>query len=232
MRAENKNRLRALLLSMAFALALLFSPLAQVQARAGGGQSYHGSSGGSHSSSHSSSFHSSSSSNDSSSGGGGGSPGAGLVVLIFLGVLVYIVTKKIRQQILQSGGNINHPDLSNILNTSANISFVPPVINVADQLAEFKEGDPNFSAQQFEDMVSTAFFKIQEAWSKRNMSIARSFVSVSLLQRFEAQIGQLKSAGQVNKMDNLAVGSVEIAEVSHDGSNDYITARVRASAAD
>ena len=64
------------------------------------------------------------------------------------------------------------------------------------------------------------------------MSSAQAFVSPSLLGRFSAQLDGFKREGKINKVDKLAVGSVEIAEAAHDGGNDYITAMIKAAAAD
>jgi hypothetical protein len=104
--------------------------------------------------------------------------------------------------------------------------------SLPDQLADLKTRDPNFSEQMFEDTVSTAFFKIQEAWSKKDMSIARAFLSPSLLQRFESQINEFKKKGWTNHMEQLTVGSVDIVEAFHDGGYDYLTARINAAAVD
>jgi len=113
--------------------------------------------------------------------------------------------------------------------------FSPPsriAPNLAEQIAKLKKRDPNFSEQGFEDLASTAFFKIQTAWSKRDMSLAQAFVSPTLLQRFQTQLNQLKSQDKINKIENLAVGKVEIVEVMEDGGFDYITVRIDASASD
>jgi hypothetical protein len=80
--------------------------------------------------------------------------------------------------------------------------------------------------------VSTAFLKIQEAWSKRDMSIARPFITAALLTRFQSQIDELKRKGWTNHVEQAVIGAVDIVEISHDGGHDYITARVTAAAAD
>jgi len=196
-----------------------------VFARAGGGDNYvpgGGSSGGEY-------------------GGGGGGDG-GLFALLFalifsnlpaplkflllvilIALFVYGARKgKVRKGLASLG--------TNLPSTYPPSNQIAP--NFAGQIAELKNRDPNFSEQQFEDLASTAFSKIQTAWSKRDMSIAQAFVSPTLLQRFQAQLNQLKSQGKINKIENLAVGKVEIVEAVQDGGFDYITVRIDASASD
>ena len=103
---------------------------------------------------------------------------------------------------------------------------------LAAQLAELKKRDPGFSQQRFEDMASTAFFKVQEAWSKKDMAIARAFVSPALLQRFSTQIDEFKRLNRTNHMEQLTIGSLDMVEAAHDGGYDYITVRINAAAVD
>jgi len=203
---------------------LILLPAFMALARAGGGGDYHPPSEGGY-------------------GGGGGDGGDlfGLVFalvfsrmpwpfkLIVIAIIIFaIVGAARRKKSLLSGRMSQGSDASPYIPAAAGASAV----NVGEQTAELKSRDPNFSQQQFEDLASTAFFRIQEAWSKRDLSLARAFVSPTLYGRFEAQLRELKSSGRINKMDKLAVGSVEIAEAVHDGGFDYVTARINASAAD
>ena len=102
----------------------------------------------------------------------------------------------------------------------------------AQELAELKARDPAFSEEAFKAMASTAFFTIQSAWSQKNMGLARSFISPTLAQRFETQLGEFRRLGRTNRMDNLAIGSMDIVETYHDGGMDYITVKINAAAGD
>jgi len=218
------------------AMLLLFLAVSlQVHARAGGGEGYQGPSGG--------------------GGGGGGGGGDALffliawlfssrtpfsvkiIALIIIVALLYF--GRSRMKMVKSGlaGTRSTP-LDSIATAfsgagaSVAATAGAAALNVSRQIAELKSRDPDFSEQQFEDLASTAFFKVQEAWSKRDLSIARAFMSPALFSRFQTQIDGLKAAGKVNKMDNLAVGSVQIVEAVHDGGFDYVTVQINASAAD
>lgn len=108
----------------------------------------------------------------------------------------------------------------------------PPAPDPGPGLAALKAHDPGFSEQGFEDMASTAFFRIQEGWAKKDLSIARPFVSPSLLQRFQTQINEMNGQGVTNRVERLVIGSLDIVEAANDGGHDYVTVKVAAAAAD
>ena len=177
----------------------------------------------------------------SNSGGGGGDSGAiiyiilaifrllpfplNVIVVILVIVGFYMAQRK--RGARGGGGQVFAPPVTPVI-------MPAPVItnDIASQLGDLKQRDPNFSEQAFEDMASTAFFKIQEAWSKKDMGIARSFVSPSLLTRFEAQIAEFRKMGRTNNVEQLTIGSLDLVEAVHDGGYDYVTVRVAAAAAD
>lgn len=217
-------------------IILLSLPILEAFARAGGGEGYHGGGGGGF-------------------GGGGGGGGGGnalmfLVLWLFSSrtpfsiklIVIAIVAAFIffgRGRMKMARSNTSGNPLDAVIDTfsssggpATTVASVAAVANLGEGLADLKARDPNFSEKQFEDLASTAFFKIQEAWSKRDMSLARAFTSPSLYARFQSQIDGFKSADKINKIDNLAVGSVEVVEAVHDGGLDYVTVRINASAAD
>jgi hypothetical protein len=182
---------------------------------------------------------------DGGGGGGGGDGGGGdggaifyiiwaifrllpfplnVIVVILVIVGFYLARRK---KVARGGGQVFAPPARPVI-------MPAPVItpDLAGQFDELKKRDPSFSEQSFEDMASTAFFKIQEAWSKKDMGIARSFVSPALLGRFEAQIAEFKKMGRTNVMEQLTIGALDLVEAVHDGGYDYVTARVNAAAAD
>jgi hypothetical protein len=186
---------------------------------------------------------------------GGGSPGGGwdgggdegLIYLIFyvifsrlpwplkiLFIVIIIgVGWRVKRKRKFAGGRATAGGLQGSYSSGSYSAPAPSASpSLPDQLGGLKARDPNFSEQMFEDTVSTAFFKIQEAWSKKDMSSARAFVSPSLLQRFESQINEFKKKGWTNHMEQLTAGSVDIVEAFHDGGYDYVTARINAAAVD
>jgi len=231
MKRSSKSRRLVFVIAALVSLALVLVPAGIALARAGGGEGYSGGGGGG---------------GGGSFGGGGGGDGGAIffllmwlfsshspwpvkvVALMVVVAMVYYGRKKLKFAPGRLGPGSN--PLETVFSGPRAASV--PAADLSQGLSELKSRDPDFSEQQFEDLASTAFFKIQDGWSKRDLTTAHAFMSPTLYGRFQTQIDQLKASGKVNKMDNLAVGSVEVAEVVHDGGFDYVTARINASAAD
>ena len=76
-----------------------------------------------------------------------------------------------------------------------------PVNNLSEKITAIKVVDPGFNEQMFEDRVSTAFFKIQNAWCNRDMNIARAFITDSVLRRFNMQLEEYRQNSTHNKLE-------------------------------
>lgn len=237
------KKVRLVLGVMGLALALALSVGGPAYGRAGGGEGFSDSGGGGSSSG--SDWSSSSSSDYSSSGGSSSGSGDAIFMILFsrlpwpvklvLIVIIVVVAAASKRRKKVGGGAATA--VFTAPSSSPGYSAPPPprptaMPNVGEQLAELKSRDPGFGEQQFRDMASTSFFKIQQAWSARNMSMATAFMSTPLLQRFTTQINEMKQAGRTNKIEKLVVGSIEIVEAAHDGNHDYVTVRIKAAAAD
>lgn len=191
------------------------------QARAGGGENYVDIGGGG-----------SSYSGGGRSGGSGfyvgsyDSPGSFVVGIIILIIVIYVI-KKVRSKMAHG---ISQGVQTQMAGVTPGIGV--PIADFSASLAALKQKDPSFDEQNFKDKAGTAFQKVQYAWEKKDMEIARAFVTDSIMQRYTVQLQQLKDKHWTNKMENLAVGSTEIAEVAQDEKFDKITVRISASAAD
>lgn len=84
----------------------------------------------------------------------------------------------------------------------------------------------------FEDRVSTAFFKIQEAWCKRDMNIARAFITDSVLRRFNMQLEEYRQNKTYNKLEGLSLGNVETLDITLDANIERIDVHITATAKD
>jgi len=211
-------------------------------ARAGGGDSY---SSPSSSSSSSSSDHSSSSGSGSSSGGATytGSPIGivGFIVFIIIAVIVGNALKK-AGKLGNLKNHINMNDLSKnplgeLIEATVETAMegqatAQPVVDIQAKLDQIKTTDPGFNEQIFKDKAQNAFFKIQEAWEKQDMNIARPFVSESIMNRYTTQINDIKSRGEKNVLENIVIGNMDIVDVNSDNAFNYIKTKIDASCAD
>ncbi|HEX7413520.1 MAG TPA: TIM44-like domain-containing protein, partial [Bacteroidia bacterium] len=182
--------------------AVCFLVAQNIFARAGGG-------GGGHSSSH------------SSSGGGGGFSGGGIVggllggpvyiILLIIGAVVFFIIKyyikknKTGSDILSAFG----------MGDGADSDAAPVTSNLP-----FPEGLDK-------EKVSTSFLSIQEAWQAKDLKKVRKWISDGVYQRFNAQFAMMNKLSQVNKLTNIKIDSVALANAGKDGH--YQTADVAVS---
>ena len=185
---------------------------------------YHSSySGGS--SSHSSSSHSRSSSSHSSSGSSHSSssssssdadPFAGfIVVLIFIGIMIY-VTKKNGKLGTQ---NVN---LKNIL-VQDNTNSVE---------AKIREIDPMFSAENFMAYSREVFVKLQTAWMDKKWEEIRPFESNELFEQHRQQLQYLIDNNQTNMMEKICVRYTCLNSFRQDGDKEIITMTLKSAMKD
>ena len=204
------------------ALSLLVSAT-DAFSRAGGGHS----SGGSHSSSsHSSgSSHSSSSwsshSSSSSSGGSSGDVGGGIFVLLFFGVVVFIIWWAIRK--------------GQAMNQNAVIARGAQAIdlNLVDSgLRQLRQNDAAFDAAAFAVRVKDGFTKLQRAWCEQSLVSVRPFISDGIHERFSLQFEEQRALGYRPVMEDLRIVECTPAQVECGPVFDVITQRISATAKD
>lgn len=104
--------------------------------------------------------------------------------------------------------------------------------DIDSKISELKAKDPDFNEQMFEDKVSTAFFKIQNARSKADMNLARAFITDSVLNRFNMQLEEFRESKTRNKIEWLTLDNVEILDVKQDSTFDRIDILITATAKD
>jgi predicted lipid-binding transport protein (Tim44 family) len=92
--------------------------------------------------------------------------------------------------------------------------------------------DPSFDANTFLRTAQDIFFKVQGAWNRQDTTALRSLCGDQLMKTWEEELTQLKSRGQRNRMDNIALRESEISEVWTENGEDYITVRFHANLLD
>lgn len=168
------------------------------------GSSYSGSSYDYSGSSYSGSSYSSGSSSD------GGS---------FLGVIIFIII--VAAIIYYSKKNEGKGPSSSIPQTHFNTG------NSGLIEQQVKAVDPLFNKEEFMSWARTLFIKLQEAWSARDWETIRTFESVELFEQHKKQLQGYIDNHQINKMERIAVLSVELAQFTQSGDKDMLTCILR-----
>lgn len=192
-------------------------------------------------------------------GGMGGSSGFGLFDLILIGAvlygLYYFLVKRKRQQGqgspggmlggLFSGSGDNQPAPpppgSYAPPPPPGASYAPPsppsygpdpAQELAQGLGHIRSMDPGFNEQAFKDYVMDAFFQIQAAYGQRDISGVGGLLTQEMLGILNNGISQLKTKGQINRLENIAVRSVELGQAWQEQGQDYLTAFITANLLD
>jgi len=153
---------------------------------------------------------------------GTASPMAGCCAcIIIILIVVFIVIAKKKGWIKSTGGS----------------TVIQPVLeekqkDIEERKANLKKSDPGWNEERFLDMAETIFFKVQEAWTKKKLEIARPFITDAVYNRFKQQIDDLTRRGLVNVLENIVIGSSEIVKIEQDNEYDSITVKFRASMKD
>ncbi len=95
-----------------------------------------------------------------------------------------------------------------------------------------KQMDPGFTADKFNEQCMDVFFKIQGAWANRDMSSTRNLLTDEMYRIMQDEAEKMKREGKFNKLENIAVRTVEISEAWQEQGKDFITVRFLANLLD
>ena len=99
-------------------------------------------------------------------------------------------------------------------------------------LGHLRQMDPDFGEAAFRELSTDQFFQIQAAWMRRDMEKLRPLFTEEMQGVFGTQIEAAKAKRQINKLENIAVRSVELTEAWQEQGQDYITVRLLANLLD
>jgi predicted lipid-binding transport protein (Tim44 family) len=85
-----------------------------------------------------------------------------------------------------------------------------------------KQSEPDFDPEKFKETAQDIFFKVQAAWMRRDTSSVQGLIGVQLKAEYDAQFADLKQKGLINRLENIAVRSIEIIDMGMEGQEEYI----------
>ena len=162
----------------------------------------------------------------SSFGFGGFGRGFGLLDIVLLAVIGYLVYRFVSQR-RQSQAVEERPEPA-ALPEPERITDV----ELERGLAYIRQMDPSFDEARFREEAGDIFFKVQAAWTNRDLSPVRSFLTAQVATELEPQLERLRQEAKINRLENIAIRAVEIIEAWQEVGQDYITARFSASLLD
>jgi predicted lipid-binding transport protein (Tim44 family) len=168
-------------------------------------------------------------------GTGGGGGGIGLFEIILLAGGAYLIYRYIKKKQSDSSsipsGQGGYQGRTVIPISSAQ-SNEPVSDEMETGLAHIRQMDPSFDENRFNDSAMDIFFKIQGAWMNRDLSPVSGLLTDEMKRIFQDDLDRLLRDKQVNRLENIAVRNVEVAEVWQESGQDYITASIYANLLD
>jgi predicted lipid-binding transport protein (Tim44 family) len=162
-----------------------------------------------------------------SGGGGVGGSGFGFFELLILGGLGYFLYKRFIKPNMGSR-NISPPLNPFSTDNSQSTGFQePPSAPLfptpsANGFDLVKQSEPDFNPEKFKEIAQDVFFKVQAAWMRRDTSSVQGLIGQQLKTEYEAQFADLKQKGLINRLENIAVRSIEIVDAGMEGQEVYI----------
>jgi predicted lipid-binding transport protein (Tim44 family) len=160
--------------------------------------------------------------------GFGGGGGIGLFDILLLGGLGYLGYRYfMKRRQIQESAYSPQP-----FPTTGPGPYAAPAGTMAEDAAaaERRQGierirqmAPSFNEKAFGEEATDLFFRIQGAWMRRDLAPVAGLLTEEMRGVLQADVNELKAKGQVNRLENIAVRSVEIAEAWQESGQDYIT---------
>ena len=162
-----------------------------------------------------------------SGGGGVGGSGIGFFELLILGGLGYFIYKRFIKPNMGSR-NISPPLNPFSTDNSQQAGFQGPPLAPpfptpsASGFDLVKQSEPDFNPEKFKEIAQDVFFKVQAAWMRRDTSSVQGLIGQQLKTEYDAQFADLKQKGLINRLENIAVRSIEIVDAGMEGREVYI----------
>lgn len=176
-------------------------------------------------------------------GGGVGGSGIGLFEIILIAGICYMIyrmVKKRRESAPASPGS-SFRDTYN--QGGYQQEKVTPIFGAGQQLepatggveaglAHIRQMDPYFDENRFSDNVMDIFFKIQGAWMNRDLTPVAGLLTEEMKGILQEDADRLRREKRVNRLENIAVRSVDVVEAWQESGQDFITTQIYANLLD
>jgi predicted lipid-binding transport protein (Tim44 family) len=168
--------------------------------------------------------------------GGLGGGGIGLFEIILLGGLCYMIyrfIKKKRELSLATVSGQGAYQREAVTPVSYGYHADEPVSSdVGTGISHVRQMDSSFDEARFNDAVMDIFFKIQGAWMNRDLAPVSTLLTDEMKRILQEDVDRLLRDRQVNRLENIAVRKVDMAEVWQESGQDYVSALIYANLLD
>jgi predicted lipid-binding transport protein (Tim44 family) len=99
-------------------------------------------------------------------------------------------------------------------------------------LGHIRQMDAGFDPRRFSDTASDLFFRVQGAWMGRDMTPVRDLLTPEMYETMQKDSERMRGEHRIDRLENIAVRSVEVTEAWQENGHDYVTVRFLASMLD
>ena len=90
-------------------------------------------------------------------------------------------------------------------------------------VSHLRQMDAGFDPRRFSETATNVFFKVQAAWMARDMSSARGVLTDEMAATMQRDCDRLRNERRINRLENIAVRSVDVTEVWQERGQDFLT---------
>lgn len=169
--------------------------------------------------------------------------GIGLTEILIVGGLVYFAFSYMRrrQQTMPAlprgyatpqGADARPWQPGSLFSSTTTLEAAAAPPDLERGVGQILQMDGAFDPVRFTDTASDFFFKVQAAWMARDMGSARDLLTPEMHATLQERCAQLRAERRVNRLENIAVRSVEVSEAWQEGRQDFVTVRFLANLLD
>jgi len=165
-------------------------------------------------------------------GGGIGLMDIALIGLVLYGIYWFMKKRRLARETPAGMQYYQGETARTALQPSYDDAPVTAGKDVAGGLSYIRQMDPSFSEENFRDQSMDFFFKLQACWANRDMTGMRKLLTDEMYLNIQGEADRLKNEKKINKLDNIAVRSVDIVEAWQENGEDFVTVKFLANVLD
>jgi predicted lipid-binding transport protein (Tim44 family) len=99
-------------------------------------------------------------------------------------------------------------------------------------LGHIRQMDPGFDPARFADLATDLFFKIQAAWTARDLRPVADLLAPEMSGTLQKDCDRLRAERRINRLENIAVRQAAVTEAWEERGEDFVTVYFLASLLD
>ena len=156
-----------------------------------------------------------------------GSGGIGMLEILVLAGLGFMVFRMFAQRRMAAANHAN--PINGAYDKLESVRGTGPFANDEQNYAQTLQlYDATFDLNRFKEQRMDDFLKIQSAWNSRDLRAVESLIVPEFQKTLDADVQNLKTSGQINKLENIAVRGAELAESWQEYGKEYATLKLKA----